>query len=503
MKSEKVTQHPSSPTGDAKRSKLGEILVENGAITVSQLEHALSEQATLKLPLGQILLKLDYVADETMRQALGHQLNVPYLDLENVMIDRGLAQIINPTFAKRHSLLPVATVGRTLTIAMDDPTATAVVQDLQRLTGFSVTVVTSSSRAIQRAFRRLYDDLPDAADPTRAEADRSVVRSQIIGAPAAAGEAGHAIDDLFHQVLATALDRGGRDLHLEWSPAGIDVRIRIDGRLQRPALGPLQDRLNQEARELAARIKALSQIDPAAPRRPHEGRAAVSLDRGGRPVTIDLRVSVVPGHRGESVAIRLFDRSAVAPSLDAIGLSPSVVAGIGAVLARRAGVFLVSGPALDRITDTLHACVRQLARPDVHVVTIEDPVAFVHDEVTQCEVGGTSGGSFASALRALLRHDADVLMVGDLDDRETAALAFRAAGSGRLVLGGFAAGTVAVDVVPCLIELGVPASAISQALAGVLHEAELWTPDEQDARLILEQAPFADLRQSARRTTVA
>src|SRR5215510_5781843 len=179
MKPEKVTQHPSS---ESRRSKLGEILVENGAITVSQLEHALAEQATLKLPLGQILLKLDYVTDETMRQVLGLQLNVPYLDLENVMIDRSLARVINPTFAKKHSLLPVATVGRTLTVAMDDPTAVAIVQDLTRLTGFSITVVTSSSRAIQRAFRRLYDDVPDVLDGARTDGERAPARSQLVGA---------------------------------------------------------------------------------------------------------------------------------------------------------------------------------------------------------------------------------------------------------------------------------------------------------------------------------
>lgn len=504
MKSQKVTQHPSSSTGDAKRSKIGEILIENGAITVEQLEHALAEQVTLKLPIGQILLKLDYVTDETMRQALGHQLNVPYLDLENVMIDRSLARVINPTFAKRHSLLPVATVGRTLTVAMDDPTATVVVQDLQRLTGFSVTVVTSSSRAIQRAFRRLYDDVPDAAEAPRADPDRpAAARSQIIGAPAGDAAAGREADGLFHELLSAVLDRGGHDLHLKWTSAGLDVRVRIDGRLQRPALGPLQERLNQQARDLAARIRALSQLDPAPARRPQSGRAEVTIERAGRPVLVELRVSLVPGHRGDTVAIRLFDRSVAAPSLDALGLTPAVVSRIVEVLARPAGVFLVTGSSANRTADTLHACAGHLARPDAYVVTIEDPIAYVNDALTQFEIGGASGGTFASYLRALLHHDADVIMAGDLSDREAAALAFRAAGNGRLVLGGVAAGAAAVDVVPCLIDLGVPASAVSQCLAGVLHRSELWVPDAEDAALILERAPFADLRRSARRTTVA
>src|SRR5262245_977434 len=253
MKPEKVTAHPSS---EARRSKLGEILVENGAITVSQLEHALAEQSTLKLPLGQILLKLDYVTDETMRQALGLQLNVPYLDLENVMIDRGLARVINPTYAKRHSLLPVATVGRTLTVAMDDPTATAIVQDLSRLTGFSITVVTSSSRAILRAFKRLYDDVPDVPEAPRTEAERPV-RSQMIGAlPEADAIVGSHGDAVLHDVIRHALDAGASDLHLGFSASGVSVKFRVGGVLQHPVLGTLQVRVNEHAQELLRRISA-------------------------------------------------------------------------------------------------------------------------------------------------------------------------------------------------------------------------------------------------------
>src|SRR6266478_8590019 len=154
-----------SPTPDPiPRSRLGEILLAGGAITEQQLEHALVQQASLKLPLGKVLLKLEYITDETMRQALSAQLNVPFIDLEKVTIDRGLARLINRSYARRHSLLPVAQVGRTVTVAMDDPTAGAVIDDLMRLTGLAITVVTAPSRAIQRAFRRLYDGTPETGE---------------------------------------------------------------------------------------------------------------------------------------------------------------------------------------------------------------------------------------------------------------------------------------------------------------------------------------------------
>ena len=148
------------------RSLLGEILLQNGSITRTQLSHALEEQARLKLPIGQTLLKLNYVTDETMRQALGQQLNVPYLDLDNVVIDRTLAALVDRNFARTHVLMPVAKIGSTLTVAMDDPTATSIVEDLATMTGFTINAVTSSGKAILSAFRRIYEEEAQPTPPS-------------------------------------------------------------------------------------------------------------------------------------------------------------------------------------------------------------------------------------------------------------------------------------------------------------------------------------------------
>lgn len=157
------------PSGRVReRPRLGEILVEGGAITAAQLEHALAEQPNVQLPLGQTLLKLGYTTDETMRQALSSQLGVPYIDLQNVIIDRSLAELLDREYAKRHALFPVARIGRTLTVAMDDPTATAVIDELSQVTGHAITVVTSSAEAIQRALVRLYERTTPRAAPASA-----------------------------------------------------------------------------------------------------------------------------------------------------------------------------------------------------------------------------------------------------------------------------------------------------------------------------------------------
>src|SRR5215475_10008030 len=224
----------------AGRGRLGEILLASEAISEAQLEHALAQQDTLKMPLGKILLKLNYVTDETLRQALAKQLNIPFIDLEKVTLDRGLARVINRSYARRHSVLPIAQVGRTLTVAMDDPTAAAVIDELMQLTSFGITVVTASSRAIQRAFRRLYEDAPDGAEalgahlvtPADPPADAAT------GAPAAIDErATRRADELFRQILFRALEENCSDIHLEMLPSGLHVRYRIDGVLRQPHFG--------------------------------------------------------------------------------------------------------------------------------------------------------------------------------------------------------------------------------------------------------------------------
>jgi uncharacterized OsmC-like protein len=196
------------------RSRLGEILLQNGAITQAQLQHALEEQSRLKLPIGQTLLKLNYVTDEAMRQALGLQLNVPYLDLDNVVIDRSLAKLVDKNFAKRHVLMPVARVGSMLTVAMDDPTETTIVDELAEMTGFTINAVTSSGKAILGAFRRIYEE--EAAATENKSAEPAPAESQPAHRPS--------------DRISLSLDWGG-DLRFRnsWNSPGIELHSGTQG----------------------------------------------------------------------------------------------------------------------------------------------------------------------------------------------------------------------------------------------------------------------------------
>lgn len=542
--------HPRS-----RRSRLGDLLVAGGAITSDQLEGALARQKTQPLPLGQLLVKLGYVTDDEMRMALATQLGIPFIDLDKTIIDRNLARVVSRNFAHRHLLLPIAHAARTLTIAMDDPTRVSVVEDIARLTALTVTVVTSSNKGIQRALRRLYD-----ADQATDESGEMVLMdsaTDVTDEPSMQldEQASRQADELFQQVLRRAIESRGSDIHLEMLPPSLHVRFRVDGVLRQPDFGLGQQALDRNMREIVSRIKILGKLDISERRRPQDGSFRVSIDRGGTKSAVDLRVSTIPSYSGESVVIRILDRKSAPTGLDALKLDPAMTSGIEQALRRTAGIFLVTGPTGSGKSTTLYACLTHLQRPEIRILTAEDPVEYVYDELSQSEVNTDIGNTFAAFLRAFLRHDPEVIMVGEIRDEETAEMAFRAAQTGHLLLSTLHTNS-AIAALPRLLDLGVDPSLVSSSLIGVISQrlarqicpdcrqpdtpsaalveeffggptpdiplfkgsgcdkcnyigyrgraliADLWLPDEQDHLLIMRQAPFEELRKSAIRTTI-
>jgi type IV pilus assembly protein PilB len=510
------------------------------------LKRALEEQPRVKQPLGQVLFRLKYVTDDTLRRALGRQLNVPYIDLEKMAVDRGLARIITRSFAQRRLIVPISRLGQRLTVAMDDPTATAVIEELRRLTSYEIAVVTSSREAIQRAFARLYDDgreEPDAPAPASHAAT---------GGAAVPGRA----DDLFNQILMRALESDCSDIHLEMLLTGLHIRFRIDGVLRQPRFSDLQAQLTASAREIVSRIKILAKMDIAERRRPQDGSFRVTVERKKQQVHIDLRVSIIPSYSGESVVIRILDRTKAPRSLDELDLSPVVRSRLNALLEHTTGIFLVTGPTGSGKSTTLYACLNRLQKPEVRILTAEDPVEFVYEDMSQTEVNEAIGNTFATFLRAFLRHDPEVIMVGEIRDRETAEMAFRAAQTGHLLLSTMHTNS-AIAALPRLLDLQIEPALIGSSLIGVLSQrlarkicaacrqpdtppadlvslffetvpadlilykgagcqacgqsgykgrmmlADLWVPDEQDLMLVTRGAVLSDVRASAERTTVS
>ena len=538
-----------------KRFRLGEVLLRSGAITADQLARALAQQKTEPIALGQLLIKLGYVSDDTLRQALGRQANVSFVDLDRMEIDRSLARIINNNYARRHALVPIAQVKQTLTVCMDDPTSRAVIDDLKRSTGLTITVVTAGHDAIGRAQARLYDQ---PAENKQVDHVDLLVEAEVQN-PRKSRYVDEYLQDkkadaIVRRLLSKTIAHGASDLHLEPLATRLQIRFRIDGMLVPLALGDLQEACDHSVREIVSRLKILARLDIAERRRPQDGSFRVRVDRGDEQTTVDLRISVIPSHYGESVVLRLLDRKHAPRSIDQLHFPGPVATRLRALLQRPSGMLLVTGPTGSGKSTTLYAALMTMYRPEIRIVTAEDPIEYLYEQFSQSEVNPDIGNTFASYLRAFLRHDPEVIMVGEIRDEETAAMACRAAQTGHLLLSTLHTES-AVAAVPRLLALNLDTNSIASCLVGVLGQrlvrrvcsecladyeppadllreffrlrpanltfkrgtgcerchysgyrgrltiVELWTPDDEDVLLITKQVPFEQLRASAKRTT--
>jgi type IV pilus assembly protein PilB len=482
---------------------LGEVLVRSGAITQEQLEDALKQQKNgNKQRLGRLLVTLGFVTDETMRQALSTQLNIPFMDLERMRIDPALGRIINQAYARRHNLLPVSSIGRSLTVCMDDPSELGVVTELTRLTGYSITVVTASHEAIKAAFARLYNESlgGSSSGGNGSTGGPETVNLDFDDEPednrGSYGFDYKTADVVVRKVLATAVEQRCSDIHLEMLSNRMNIRFRVDGILVTPQLGEMQQACDSLSREMISRLKILAKLDIAERRRPQDGSFRIKSQRGDQLMMIDLRVSVVPSMHGESVVIRVLDKTRLPKSIDGLGLPQPLVQQFGQLLKRTNGIILVTGPTGSGKSTTLYSALKTVATPHMRILTAEDPIEYVYEQFSQCEVNHTIGNTFASYLRAFLRHDPEIIMVGEIRDGETAEMAMRAAQTGHLLLSTLHT-TTAVEAVTRLRDLGIDSNTIASTLAGVMgqrlvrkvctHCKGPYTPSKN----LLEELPLA------------
>jgi type IV pilus assembly protein PilB len=534
---------------------LGEVLVRHGTITREQLNHALASQKRTRGSLGQILIKLGYVDDPGMRQALAVHLDIPYVDLDRMTLDRGLSKVINRTYARRHSLVPVAASGNTLTVCMDDPTQRAVVEDLTRSTGHVITVVTASHESIRRALTRIYEDR------VKSQVEALEIISEEESDPFESRYAGRTIhteqvDVLVRKLMSAAVSLRASDVHIEMLSNRLQIRFRVDGVLEHLEPGDLQDSCNRSAREVISRLKILGKLDIAERRRPQDGSFRVKVESRGEQRGVDLRISVVPSHYGESVVLRILDRKNAPTSLDQLQFPPAVSHKLRELLDRPSGILLVTGPTGSGKSTTLYASLMTVNRPGIRILTAEDPIEYIFDSFSQAEVNEQIGNTFAAYLRAFLRHDPEVIMVGEIRDEETAEMAFRAAQTGHLLLSTLHTIT-ASGAIPRLIDMKVDPNTLASSLIGVVGQrlvrrvcdtckvayeptkqllreffderpadlvfrrgegcikcnltgyrgrltiVELWVPSQEDVVLINKSAPVEDIRASARMSTIS
>lgn len=408
--------------------KISKLLLEAGLVDNEAVKQAekMAESGTGSV--GSHLLQLGAITDEAYTRFLANLYSVPPIDLGEVNVDQELIQLVPADVATRFQILPVKKEGRRLTIATSNPTDIFVLDDIKFITGCEVTAVVASEHAIKRSIDKFYDNAVSLKEVIQGiEDDLEIVEdTQEEDANVALEGAEEApVVKFVNTLLADAVKRGASDIHIEPYEKTLRVRFRIDGKLYEMMAPPYRLRS-----AIISRVKIMSDLDIAERRRPQDGRIKIRLL--GR--TIDLRVSTCPVIFGEKIVMRILDKGNLALDLAKLGFQPSALEGFIASIEKPFGIVLVTGPTGSGKTTTLYSALSRINTPDTNIMTAEDPVEYNLDGINQVNVNEEVGLSFSAALKSFLRQDPNIIMVGEIRDIETGAIAIKAALTGHLVL---------------------------------------------------------------------
>ncbi len=450
--------------GNAERGRLGDAIVELGFADRDTVEHAVDEARQTSRPIGQVLVDVGAVTSDQLARALAERNGLAFVDLDRFTVDQGAASLISTSQARRYQAIPISFLDeRTVLIATSNPANVVALDDISIATGYDGRLAMTSPehlRAVIDQLSGISDSVHEVEDAPAFEPSKMIeLRESAEQAP---------VVKLVHAIIADAVSRGASDIHFEPRDGDMRVRQRIDGVVSDAAtvaagLVP----------GVVSRIKIMAEIDIAERRVPQDGRVGLTVD--GR--YVDLRVTTLPVMRGESVVIRVLDRDRVMVDLDQVGMADHERTQLDLALKQVHGAILVSGPTGAGKTTTLYAAMASVNTPDRTLIAIEDPVEYELDGVKQIQVNPRAGLSFASGLRSMIRSDPDVLMVGEIRDRETAQIAIESALTGHLVLSTIhtngapmaAARLIEMGIEPFLIASGVQC-VVAQGLARKLCE---------------------------------
>src|ERR1041385_3195293 len=438
--------------------RLGDILVREGLLSREKLVQALTEHRSSGMPLGYILAKQGLVPEVEITRIVARQLRVPAVDLSRFEVDQKLVRLIPTDIAKRHFVLPLKREGRTLTVAMANPTDQVLLQELRFITRFDLFPVFAGEYTLRNLVEKYYDasdqqlqailkDMEGMEDVEVVEEtdEEAATQAQIDDAP---------VVKLINGILTDAVQRGASDIHLECFEHEMRVRYRVDGALLEVMKPPL--RLKGA---IISRVKILSMLNIAERRIPQDGR--LKLKMGNR--VIDFRVSTLPCLFGEKIVLRILDKGNLTLDLTTFGFEPKAEGELLHAITNPYGMVLVTGPTGSGKTTTLYSALQRINTVETNIMTAEDPVEYNLHGINQVQVRNEIGLSFAAALRAFLRQDPNVIMMGEIRDLETAGIAIKAALTGHLVLSTLHTND-APSTVTRMIDMGVEAFNVSAAV---------------------------------------
>ncbi|WMT19362.1 GspE/PulE family protein [Parageobacillus toebii] len=435
------------------RKRLGDLLVEAGLITEAQLEEALKEKAPGQ-KLGDALLQRGYITEQQLIEVLEFQLGIPHVSLYRYPIDPKVTNLISKEFAKRHMVMPLKIEGERLLVAMADPMDFFVIDDLRLSTGFHIETAIASKDDILRAINKYYDIDESVEDFLQMAPTTETVEEERIT------EDDSPIVRLVNQILQLAVEQRASDIHIDPQETKVLVRYRIDGILRTDRALP-----KHMQSMLTARIKILANMDITEHRIPQDGRIKMNIDFH----PVDLRVSTLPTVYGEKIVMRILDLGAALNDIHKLGFNQLNLQRFIELIERPTGIVLITGPTGAGKSSTLYAALNHLNSEEVNIITIEDPVEYEIEGVNQIQVNPNVGLTFAQGLRSILRQDPNIIMVGEIRDRETAEVAIRASLTGHLVLSTLHTND-ALSTITRLIDMGIEPFLVAASLAGVVSQ---------------------------------
>jgi type IV pilus assembly protein PilB len=406
------------------------MLVKSKLISEDQLKKALAQQSTSGGRLGSNLVKLGYLTEEDITSFLSKQYGVPSINLAHFEIDPSVIKLVPGEIAQKHMVVPINRKGSVLTVAMADPSNIFAIDDIKILSGFKVEPVVAAETSIRNAINKHYDSAGLVQDIMRNFDDREVATVEEGDDGPDIGDLQKATEDapvvkLVNLILSDAIKKGASDIHIEPYEKSFRVRYRIDGILYDTMQPPMKLRA-----AIISRVKIMSQMDIAERRLPQDGRIKIRMGQK----EIDFRVSTLPTLFGEKVVLRLLDKSGLNLDMSSLGFDPQALQIFEKSITAPYGMILVTGPTGSGKTTTLYSAINRLNVTETNIMTAEDPVEYNLVGVNQVQMKPEIGLNFAAALRAFLRQDPDIIMVGEIRDYETAEIAIKAALTGHLVL---------------------------------------------------------------------
>lgn len=441
---------------------IGTDLVERGILSATDLDQAVTEQGKTGERLDQVLLRLGHVDAHLILEAIARQFDIPIVDLNELDVDEATLRMLPSRLVFKQLCVPIRCDADTLQIATSDPFELSSFDELRLLTGLGVELVLADERDLRKFIRAHYGvagDTLDALDGIAQQSDSPQIESTS-GEIDAAEDA--SVIKLVNDLLIEGVRERATDIHIEPYEDELAIRYRIDGILGEAGVPAT---INRFRHAIVSRLKIMANLNISEKRRPQDGR--ITVRHQGR--EYDLRVSIIPMMFGEGVVLRILDNAAASLGLDDLGMPAPVLDTWDQLIARPYGILLVTGPTGSGKSTTLYASLNRIVSQAVKAITVEDPVEYHVEGVNQIQVNQQTGLTFATGLRAILRHDPDIIMIGEIRDRETAEAAVQASLTGHLVFSTLHTNDAA-GAPNRLLDMGVEPFLVSSSLEGVLAQ---------------------------------